>query len=271
VGTQLLAASAALIITAAARPELVAVHSCTAKLALIAIQVAWILPDSALVGLAQLRGHGDTGRVREVVMRIMSLHLLISVTAAFGLLMVNPVFVRLWVGEAFFAGFGFNSAAAALIVVSSLAHGTITCAAVLGNRGRVGLTVLFQAVVHLGLSYALVTHFGIIGVVWSALASGMTIPLLQGVLLLRQQVQLDVRRLATQWLLPPAARVAPLLAVGWLVGVLSTKAGMVWVIGIQVLATAAFIGVMWPVLGWVWQDPRVRALMIRFRLTKVEA
>ena len=68
VGWALLAATNAIVITYLGHPEWVPIYAVTAKLSTMSTQLAWVLPDSGLVGLAQLYGeHRDPGRLRSVV------------------------------------------------------------------------------------------------------------------------------------------------------------------------------------------------------------
>ena len=102
VGVQIMAASAGLILASMQRPELTPLYAVTTKLALIITQMCWVLPDSGLVGLAQLHGSSDRDRVPGVVMRMLEFHLLLSTAAASMILSFNPSFVRVWVRRRIF-------------------------------------------------------------------------------------------------------------------------------------------------------------------------
>ena len=82
-GWQLVAASNGLVMTTLGRPEWIAIYACTAKLTGIATQLAWVVPDAGLVGLAQV--HGETPRperLRPLVLLMLRLHLLLAGGAA---------------------------------------------------------------------------------------------------------------------------------------------------------------------------------------------
>src|SRR5262249_10274897 len=109
-GWQLLAASNGIGITYMGHPEWLAGYSCPAEGAAVAMPLAWVLPDSAHVGLAHLSGERQSaGRVRHVVLMMQRLHLLISGGMACGLLVFNPSFVTRWVGAPLFGGLTLNA------------------------------------------------------------------------------------------------------------------------------------------------------------------
>jgi hypothetical protein len=78
---------------------------------------------------------------------MLRLHALLAGGAACLILAVNPAFVRAWVGPALFGGLGLSALLSASILLSSIVHGLITTASVLGNRFRVGVVVLVNGTV----------------------------------------------------------------------------------------------------------------------------
>ena len=104
-GWRLVSASTSMVIAVVGRTEWVAIYACTSKLSAVSTQVAWVLPDSGLVGLSQLHGEGHPqARVRAVVMMIVRLHLVLAGAAACAVLAFNPAFVTAWVGAEFYGG-----------------------------------------------------------------------------------------------------------------------------------------------------------------------
>jgi O-antigen/teichoic acid export membrane protein len=72
-GWRLVAASTSMVIALVGRTEWVAIYACTSKLSAVSTQLAWVLPDSGLIGLSQLHGEGrPLLRVRGVVMMILA-------------------------------------------------------------------------------------------------------------------------------------------------------------------------------------------------------
>jgi O-antigen/teichoic acid export membrane protein len=243
VGWHLLAASNALVLTYLGHPEWVVVYSCTAKLATTATQLAWVLPDSGLVGLAQLHGEGQpAGRVRDVVVMLLRLHLLLAGAAACGLLAFNPSFVTAWVGGDFFGGTSLNVLLSAGILLSSLVHGLITAASVVGNRLMVGVVTVVNGVVQVGLGLVMTHAWGLRGLAAAALLAALITSLPAGLRLLKPSTAITIRLLAADLIRPWIVRVAPLVVIAFAAGALNRGLG-IW----TAAAVSAGIG-----LGHLW-------------------
>ena len=147
-GWLLMSSSNALVITFLGHPEWVPILSCTMKVSVMFTQLVWLMPDSGLVGLAQLFGEVKaTSRVREVVGLLQQVHLLLSGAAACAVVAFNPTFVARWVGAPLYAGLTVNLLVACGIVLYSLVHGLASAASVLGKRVEVGIVTLVNGAV----------------------------------------------------------------------------------------------------------------------------
>ncbi len=195
-GWQLLAATTATVITYLGYPEWVPVYSCTARLGMVSTQLSWVLPDSGLVGLAQLSGDPDgKGRVRHMVLMMLRLHMLLAGAAMCGYLIVNPAFVARWVGANYFGGVSLTALLAVGIVLSSLIHGLITTASVLGNRFRVGVVTLVYGIVQTVLALVMGYFWGVVGIAGAALLAGAATAVPAGLALLGPATALTGRQL----------------------------------------------------------------------------
>jgi O-antigen/teichoic acid export membrane protein len=264
-GWALLAATNGIVITYLGRPEWVAVYACTSKLSAMATQLAWVIPDSGLVGLAQLYGeHGGERRMRSVVLLMLRLHLLLAGAAACGYLAFNPAFVTRWVG--LFGGLRLNLLLAATIIELSLIHGLIATASVLGNRLKVGTLTLVNGVVQAVLSLVLGHMWGLSGIAAAVLISGLLTAVPAGIALLRPSTQMTARDYASDLILPWLPRALPLLAAAAAVGWFHQRLGLV-----ASAALAEFV-----LLVYAWQmrvfykdvplHPTVNTWMVRLRL-----
>ena len=210
-GWKLGSASYALVITALGAPVLVPVFVCTAKLSQLLTNLSWVLPDSGLVGLAQIHGEGRVERVREVAGGMLSLLLVLAGGVVCLQLALNPAFVHLWVGAEFFGGLRLNILLAALVMLSSLVHGLNVVESVLGFRLRVGVAVLIGGAVQFGLALLLGRWWGLQGVAAAALVSALLTTLPAGLVLLRPATGLSPRWLLGDVVLPWLGRVWPIL------------------------------------------------------------
>lgn len=218
-GWQVTAASNGLVIAGLGRPEWVAVYACTAKMATMATQIAWIVPDAGLVGLAQVAGEGHgTQRVRGLVAMMLRLHLLLAGGAACVLLAVNPAFVAWWVGPTLFGGVHLSTWLALGVMTASLAHGLLAAASVLGHRLRVGVLTLASGGAQVALAWMLGRRWGLPGIAAASLVSALLIVIPSGVVALRPATAMTTSSLWSEIVRPWAVRLGPL-------GLLSGVAG----------------------------------------------
>jgi len=270
-GWALLSATNGIVITFLGHPEWVAVYAVMSKLSTMSTQVSWILPDSGLVGLAQLYGeHREASRLRHVALMMLRLHLLLAGAAACGVLAFNPAFVTRWVGGGFFAGLPLNALLAATIVCSSLIHGLIATASVLGNRLRVGSIALVNGIVQAALSLLFGYWWGLVGIAAAGILAGVVTAIPFGIVLLKPSTQLTLRDLLRDLLWPWFYRIAP-------IAVAAATVGFFYRVGIVASAALTEVVLLW----YVWQmraqyahlpsDPRISVWLARFGLvTPVE-
>ena len=185
-GWQLVSASQSIIIVRLLEPELAVVYACTAKLPMMLMQMVWLLTDSGLIGFAQLHGEGNQERTREVSRVMLRVSLAGASCAGVVVLLLNPLFVRLWVGEPRFGGIMLNALLAAWLLVATMIHSFSTQAASIGARFQVGSMTLVQGLIHLPLAALGASLLGLNGLLAGALTAGTLIGCsLQSILLSR--------------------------------------------------------------------------------------
>jgi O-antigen/teichoic acid export membrane protein len=266
-GWQIIAASNSIVITYLGHPEWVPVYACTTKLCGLLMQLGWVVPDSGLIGLAQL--HGAEPRSERLASRIVALlhvHLLLAGASACMLLAFNPAFVTRWVGPTFFAGLPVNGILAAVIVSMSLVHGCQTISSVLGRRMAVGIVTLVNAAVQVVAAIVLGRRFGLSGVAAASVVSAWGTSMPAGIILLRSVTTVTVRGFNEDAIKPWLRRFAPLVVIASAVGVMSMWLG-VWFAA----CSAAAIG-----SAYLWQmralyqilplDPRWARWLVSLRL-----
>jgi O-antigen/teichoic acid export membrane protein len=226
-GWQLLAASNGIVITYMGHPEWVPIYSCTGKVAAMCLPLAWVLPDSGHIGLAQLSGERQSdARVRKVVLMMQRLHLLVAGVMACGLLVFNPAFVTRWVGAPLFGGVPLNALLAVGVLLHSFVHGLVSSASIIGNRAKVGVLVLVNGVLQTLLAIVLGHRLGLIGIAWASLVATSITALPGGIVLLRHSASLTARSLISEAVLPWAVRALPLLALAGVIGVFYQAIGL---------------------------------------------
>jgi O-antigen/teichoic acid export membrane protein len=210
-GWRLVAATDAIVIGALGHPQWITMLAMTTKLGQMLTQMSWVPGDSSLVGLAQLSGEGQPGRLRAAVSAVFRVYVGLASAGACIVLAANGGFVSGWVGPELFAGTGINTVLAAIMILSSLTHGLATITSVLGGRMQVGVATLVAGAVQTALAFGLGRRFGLAGVPAAALlAQGLVlIPLMLPALAHRTGVGL--RALISDVARPWANRSLPVL------------------------------------------------------------
>jgi O-antigen/teichoic acid export membrane protein len=267
IGWQMLAATTAIVITYIGHPEWVPVYNCTAKLGLMTTQLAWVTPDSALVGLAQLYGERQGAeRLRNVVLMMLRLHLLLSGAALCGLLAFNPAFVTAWVGREFFGGLSLNALLALSVVVYSLSHGFITTASVLGNRLQVGFAGLANGIAQLGLALILGSSWELQGIAVAGLVASVATSIPAGVLLLGPATGLTARHLVRELLWPWASRAGALVVLAATAGAFHRSLGLAFSAALAAAISIAYMWQMRALFAGLPLDARMVGWLVRVRL-----
>jgi O-antigen/teichoic acid export membrane protein len=204
-GWRLSAATDAIVLASLGNPIWITMLAMTAKLGQMLTQMSWVPGDSSLVGLAQLSGERRPERLRDAVAAMFRVYLALATAGTCVVLAVNGAFVRGWVGGHLFGGAAMNGIVAALIVVSTITHGTATIASVLGRRMHVGIATLVSGAIQVAVASALARRVGVIGVPIAALGAQLCIliPLLMPALADRTGLRAGgfVREVVLPWLL----------------------------------------------------------------------
>jgi O-antigen/teichoic acid export membrane protein len=265
-GWRMVSASNSIIIVSIGSAELAVIYACTAKLGEVLMQMAWMLPDSGLLGLAQLAGEGKPERVREIVLSMLRMLLIMAGGVACIILFFNSNFVSLWVGPDKFGGFALNAFLAANVIGLSLTHGLIVPAAVLGSRLQAGVLTLAQGGAYLLIAVALGHFFGLPGIAAANVIISFALAIPVGFWLLRKRVQLSSGDLWKGAVMPWLARISIFLIAGAAIGRLM-PARIIW----ASLLLAPIIGVLYiwhmrPLYKELPLPLRVKPFLIKMRL-----
>jgi O-antigen/teichoic acid export membrane protein len=265
-GTRLTMASSGIILAAVGHPEWATLYAATGKAAQLVQSACWFVPDSGLVGLAQLHGQGDSRGTTRTVACIMHLHVLISGGAMLALLAFNPVFVRLWLGPALYAGDSVNVLVAANLFVASIVHGAYTAVGTVRYRLSIGSLNVIAGVAYFALALGLAGARGLEGLLLASLISTVVFGLLPGAVLLGLVYGYGWRAVLSEALWPWLARSAPfLVGAGWLGATLC--GGPLWQpVGAGALLGAVYLWWIRPMAGSVPWPLNARPWLVKLRL-----
>jgi O-antigen/teichoic acid export membrane protein len=264
-GWRMVAASDSIVILSVLGPAAAVVYAMTFKLGSVAMQMSWQLPDSALVGLAQLKGEGRPERVREVVVSLLRMVLISSGGVACAVAAFNPAFVTLWVGPARFGGLVLNLLLAGVVLAHSLSHGLFSTAATLGTRVEAGWASVAQGVVNLAAALLLGRAFGLPGIAAAAILSTALVAYPAGVWMTRKTTGMPQRDLWREALGPWALRGGALLALGAAAGMLVRVSPWLPLALVPFLAPL-YLWAMRPLYAGIPFPARFRGWLARLRL-----
>ena len=217
-GWRLSAATDAIVLASVGNPLWITILAMSAKLGQMLTQMSWVPGDNSLVGLAQLSGEGRPERLRDAVAAVFRVYLALATAGACVVLAVNGAFVRGWVGGHLFAGPAVNGILAALIVVSTITHGTATITSVLGRRMHVGIATLISGIIQVCAAVLLARRFGLIGVPIAALGAQVCVLIPSLTPALAERTGFNMSRLARDVIRPWIVRSVPAIAMCALAG-----------------------------------------------------
>jgi O-antigen/teichoic acid export membrane protein len=229
-------------------------------------QLTWVLPDSGLIGLAQIHGEGRLERVREVAGGMLRVLLTLAGAVTLVVLAVNPQFVGVWVGREFFGGHALNVLLAAGVLGTSLVHGLSVVEAVLGQRLKVGLAGLVGGAVQVTLAIFCGRLWGLEGVALAMLIATMTVTLPVGVYLLRPTLGLSPGWLVREVITPWGRRAWIPIAGAWLLGFWQSAEGFWLTVVVSVLLVTGYLWWTRPLYQDLPLPPRVRTWLVAVRL-----
>jgi O-antigen/teichoic acid export membrane protein len=178
-GWRLISATDGLVLAMLGRPTAVTALACTGRLSAALVQLSWVPCDSGLIGLANLAGERQDGRLREAIVVMVRVYLALAGAAACVVLAVNPAFVSRWVGGQQFAGGKANALFAVVAIAMTFAHALAVVPSALGQRMQIGMATFRSGLVHVAVAVGLGWWLGIIGVLLAGVVShGIVFPAL---------------------------------------------------------------------------------------------
>ena len=269
-GWRMIAASNSAILVAIRGPEMAVIYACTAKMGEILMQIAWQLPDSGMVGLAQLSGEGNRERVREVVLSMLRLLLVTTGGVACAVLLLNPGFVTLWVGADKFGGLALNALLAAIVIGHSLTHGLVVPASVLGSRLQAGLLTIVQGGLFVSAALLLGRLFGATGVAAASLTGSLVFMVPLAALILKRRTGLTFKQIWGAAIMPWFVRAVTLMLAAGAAGAWVASNNL-WIAGMFAPPLAAlYLWSMRPLYVGLPLPLRFRPWLVKLRLLPQE-
>jgi len=121
--------------------------------------------------LTHLVGAGGVARAREIVLRLLRFTTWTTILFASGFIALNGAFLRLWVGDRFYAGPTVNTILVGTFILATVTTVMSGLAFAAGNIRASNLGVFAQALVYLPLLFAGATYYGLAGVAGASAVS----------------------------------------------------------------------------------------------------
>ena len=266
-GVRLLTGSASLILAGLGRSGEATLYAATGKVPQILQTVGWILPDSGLIGLGQVRTAGNPEQTRRAVLSLLMMYLLTSGVTAFAVLTVNPALTRWWLGSDLYAGDAVNGVVALNLIFAAAVTGLFKVVTTAAYRPTVGLATLVFG----GLAVALSFELGRLGgLAWMAAGPSVAAALFAipvGLRLVPKVYPLTAREVV-RWWLDWMIRSTPFLAVGAAVGVVAAD-HPAWCFGASLMLGFGYLAFLRPVIGAVPWPATARRILTRLKLVPV--
>jgi hypothetical protein len=232
----------------------------------ILMQMAWQLSDSGLIGLAQLSGESNGPRVRTVVLSMLRLLLITAGGVGLLVLVVNPSFVRLWVGDAKFGGHVLNALLVINVISISIVHGVFTTAAVLGKRIQIGIATFIQGLFCIGASVTLGHFYGLAGVAAASVLIALLVALPLGLRNLHQIADVGWDRVWGSVFIPWSVKALAPFVVGTTISLwMASRSSVLW-LGLAPLVLVLYLWQMRPLFSELPVPIRMKPLLLRMKI-----
>lgn len=263
-GVRLLNGSTSLILVGLGRTAEATLFAATGKVAQLLQNVAWILPDSGLIGLSQVRGTGNSEHTRRTVLSLIVMYLLMSGFMAFAVLAANPAIVRVWLGSDLYAGVAVNAVIALNLIFGAAVTGLFKVVATAAYRPTVGFATLVFGGLGAVLSFGLGREGGLAWVAAGPLVAAVVFAVPVGLYLIPKVYPLTSRQVAAWWF-AWAARSAPFLTVAAIVGV-TLATHPVWCFAATAALGLGYLAFVRPLIALVPWPEKASRILLRLRM-----
>ncbi|MGL6075794.1 MAG: hypothetical protein ACRC8S_16680 [Fimbriiglobus sp.] len=268
-GVRLLAGSMSLVLVGLGRTADATLYAATAKSAQILQNIACILPDNSLIGLTQVRSAGNEGQTRKAVFSILAMYMILSSFSVYAFFSLNPLFVRLLMGDELFAGTVVHTAIGINLIASTLVNGLFKTVGVVAHRPMVGLVTLVYGVYSVFASFIFGYIFGVEVTVFGMILASFSFAFPIGLWLFSKVYKQDLWEMG-YWFLTWMLRSLPFFVSAVIIGsffsghtLLSSLFFIVLGISYVFFSSSAIADVPWPLA--------TRRILIRTRLIPASA
>lgn len=177
--------------------------------------------------VSRMDGTASVGELRQLILQSAQLSTVIVLPIAVTFLIRGRTFIGLWMGPAYAQPSGDVLAVLAIALAFWAGHQVIGVSLMGLNRHRpLAVAYLLEAAANLGLSLALVSRTGIIGVAWATTVPSVIMSLVLVPVLLHQAVGIRPSQAVNEVWLRPLLGIIPFAVASWLIESGTTPVGI---------------------------------------------
>jgi len=171
--TQIILFTDRLVIGKVLSLSLVAVFSLTVRIPEIGMNLLGRITENSLPAIAEIVEHEGSARARVYFNRLMLLIVVLSMTAFWLMLALDEWFIRLWVGDNFFAGQQVLTLALIIMVQQTITRTGIFFLNAKGITRALSFAAIIEAALNLALSIGLSYQLGMAGILLGTILASL--------------------------------------------------------------------------------------------------
>lgn len=151
----------------------VSVYSITTRIPELVTNLLWRVTDNAFPGMVESIKK-DKISFQKIHNDLMNVTMALSTVCFWAILLFSYPFIKLWVGEEFYAGMAFLAFITYLYLIQhTFIHVSAMCLSAAGEVKQISRIYIVEAMVNIALSIILIKQFGMIGVVYATILAGL--------------------------------------------------------------------------------------------------
>ena len=205
-------------------------YAFTSKLPImLSVSIASKLPIAVFPAMTEMFAKNQSEKLRQVYRRLTYTNVRFAIFVSAIILVVNPIFVELWVGQQNYGGDTLNYVFVGLALIDTIYRGTTAVVYASGDLKKWTIASIAEASFNIIISIILVGPFGLVGVALGTLISkilttGFYIPYL-----ICRKLELPINQFIAKSIVSPIFRSIPSVAITYIISsYIPLKIGWLW-------------------------------------------
>ncbi|MBK86641.1 MAG: hypothetical protein CMC86_05535 [Flavobacteriaceae bacterium] len=247
-------------------------YSFTSKLPILfSVSLASKLPNAIFPALTEMFANNEMDKLRQSYKRLTFFAVRMALFGGALIFIVNPIFVKLWVGDEYYGGNVLNLIFVLWAIFDTIYRGTTSIIYASGDLKRWTIATSLEAIFNLFISLILIGPFGIVGVALGTLISKLLTTGFYTPWLVCDKIDLKLKELLYNSIIPPIIRSLPSIFVTFIISYyLPLELDWLWIIIItSILVITNFL--MFEVIALIKTPTEsIKSKLLRLILLKEE-